>query len=206
MALLSFISLSNAFHNCTSFNDRNHGFGCELRNVIPSEENFEINMMSRDNTNKTDADVTWVQVRDSQFENLPSGIFEKFENMQKIMILTTTGFKILNTTYFDEKISLVLMKNTDLEEIGEHAFVGLTSLTILSLNYNKISKVHKNAFRDLVKVDKIEMVSNNIQFLDDETFVNNVNLRLLLLYHNKMQVNLKILKIKFFEKSLIPFF
>lgn len=186
--LFSLLSLASALHNCSSFNDRNHGFGCELRNVVPSDENFEINMMSRDDTNKTDSDVKWVQIRDSQFENLPAGIFEKFENMEKMMILTTTGFKILNTTYFDKKITLVLMKNTDLEEIGEKAFVGLSDLTILSLNYNKVSKVHKNAFRDLVKADKIEMVSNNIQFLDDDTFKNNVNLRLLLLYNNKIQV------------------
>lgn len=188
VTLLTLLSVASALHNCTSFNDRNHGFGCELRNVVPSDEKFEITVMSRDNTNKTDADVTWVQIRDSQFENLPSGIFEQFENMEKIMILTTTGFKILTTSYFDKKITLVLMKNTDLEEIGENAFVGLSELTILSLNYNKVSKVHKNAFRDLIKADKIEMVSNNIQFLDDDTFRNNLNLRLLLLYHNKIQV------------------
>jgi Leucine-rich repeat (LRR) protein len=164
--------------------------GCELRNVVAANENFEINMMARDGTNHTEADVTWVQIRDSQFKDLPKGVFEKFENMEKIMILTSTGFKILNTTYFDKRITLVLMKTTDLEEIGEDAFVGLTNITILSLNYNKISKVHKNAFRDLVKVDKIEMVSNNIEFLDDDTFRNNVNLRLLLLYHNKIRVKI----------------
>lgn len=196
VVFLSILSLASALHNCTSFNDRNHGFGCELRNVSPDQEVFEITMMSRENTNKTDADVTWVQIRDSQFVNLPTGIFEKFENMEKIMILTTMGFKILNTTYFDKKITLVLMKNTDLEEIGENAFVGLSQLTILSLNYNRISKVHKNAFRDLVKADKIEMVSNNIESLDDETFKNNVNLRLLLLYNNKIKVREKLFEFK----------
>ena len=187
---MSLLSLVSALHNCTSFNDRNHGFGCELRNVVPSDENFEINMMSRDNTNRTEIDVVWVQIRDSQFSDLRTGIFEKFENMQKIMILTTTGFKVINTTYFDKKITLVLMKNTDLEQIGENAFVGLNELTILSLNYNRISKVHKNAFRDLVKVDKIEMVANNIESLDDDTFKNNVLLRLLLLYNNKIKVKI----------------
>lgn len=186
LALLS--SLASSAHNCTSFNDRNHGFGCEMRNVPASDEMFEISMMSREVSNKTDTDVIWVQIRDSQFVDLPPSVFEKFENMEKIMILSTTGFKILNTPYFDKKITLILMKNTDLEEVGENAFPGLTSLTILSLNYNRISKVHKNSFRDLVNVDKIEMVGNFIETLDDDIFENNIKLRLLLLYSNKFKV------------------
>lgn len=192
LALLS--SLASAVHNCTSFNDRNHGFGCEMRGVVPSDENFEISMMSRETTNKTDSDVVWVQIRDSQFIDLPKGVFEKFVNMEKIMILSTTGFKILNTSYFDKKITLILMKNTDLEEIGENAFPGLTSLNILSMNYNRITKVHKNTFRDLVNVDKIEMVGNFIESLDDDIFENNIKLRLLLLYSNKIKVRNMLLK------------
>lgn len=183
------LDLTEAMHNCSSFNDRNHGFGCELRNVKPEEENFEINVMTKDNNlNKTEEDIIWVQIRDSQFENLPSGIFEKFINMEKIMVLSTTGFKNLSVAYFDKKITLVLMKNTDLEEVGENAFIELSELKTLSMNYNKIFKIHKNAFRDLVKMEKIEMVGNNIEILDADTFANNVNLKMALLYNNKLKV------------------
>jgi hypothetical protein len=177
-----------AMHNCSTFSDRNHGFGCEVRNAQVGEGTFEINMMSRDNTNRTEKDVTWVQIRDSQFSSLPQGIFEKFENMGKIMILSSTGFRVLNSSYFDKQITLILMKSTDLEVVGEFAFVGLNKVTILSLNYNLIKSVHKNAFRDLVNLDKIEMVSNNIEFLDNDIFQNNIKLRLLLLYNNKIKV------------------
>lgn len=195
-----FIAFASASHNCSSFLDRNHGFGCEVRNVKLSDGIFDINMMSRETTNKTDTDVMWVQIRDSQFENLPKGIFEKFENMEKIMILSSKGFKILNTTYFDKKITLILLKNTDLEIIGENAFLGLNNLNILSLNYNHITRVHKNAFRDLVRIDKIEMVGNSIENLDEDIFQNNINLRLLLLYNNKLKVifiNLVLYKYQF---------
>lgn len=182
------IASCRAAHNCTSFNDKNHGFGCELRNVVPQGENLEISMMAKDDTNKTENDVVWVQIRDSQFDNLPKGVFEKFSSMEKIMIIASTGFQNLETSYFDKKIKLVLMKNTDLEVIGEKSFEGLNDLKTLSLNYNKVRKVHKLAFRDLVNLEKIEMVFNQIEMLDDDTFVNNVNLKLVLLYNNQLKV------------------
>lgn len=183
------VSCSEAAHNCTSFNDKNHGFGCELKNVKPDQENFEINVMAKDDTNKTESDVVWVQIRDSELDdNLPKGVFEKFVNMEKFMILSSKGFKNLNVNYFDKKIKLILMKNTDLEVIGENSLVGLTDLKILSLNYNKVRQVHKNAFRDLVNLEKIEMVYNNIESLDDDVFANNVNLKLVLLYNNQIKI------------------
>lgn len=176
-----------AAHNCTSFNDKNHGYGCELRNVTSQQGDFEITVMAKDETNKTEADVVWVQIRESQFVNLPKGVFEKFVNMEKIMIISSRGFQNLDTAYFDKKITLVLMKNTDLETVGENSMVGLENLKILSLNYNQVKKVHKRAFRDLVNVEKIEMVNNQIEWLDDDVFANNVNLKLVLLYNNKLK-------------------
>ena len=183
------VACCEAAHNCTSFNDKNHGYGCELKNVKPDQEIFEINVMAKDDTNKTETDVIWVQIRDSEFDNnLPKGVFDKFVNMEKIMILSSTGFKDLQTSYFDKKIKLVLMKNTDLEVVGENCLVGLRDLKILSLNYNKIKQVHKNALRDLVNLEKIEMVYNNIASLDDDVFANNLNLKLILLYNNQIKV------------------
>lgn len=187
---LSLIALGQAAHNCTSFNDKNHGFGCELRNVKPGDStDFEISVMAKDSDNKTDTDVTWVQIRESEFKNeLPKGVFEKFENMEKIMILNSKGFKNLELAYFDKKIKLILMKATDLENIGENCLVGLGNLKILSLNYNNVNKVHPRAFRDLVNVEKLEMVYNKIEHLDDGVFANNVNLKTLLLYNNQLKV------------------
>lgn len=186
--LLLMVTSARATHNCTSFDDKNHGYGCELKNVVPQGENLEIDVMAKDDTNKTEVDIVWVQIRDSQFENLPKGVFEKFTNMEKMMIISSRGFKNLDTPYFDKKIKLVLMKNTDLEVVGETSFDGLVNLKILSLNYNQLKKVHKRAFRDLVSLEKIEMVYNQLEFLDDELFANNVNLKLVLLYNNQLRV------------------
>lgn len=181
------IEFSQGSHNCSSFSDKNHGFGCEMRNVKPEDEILEINVLSKE-MNKTDEDIIWVQIRDSKFTNLPTKIFEKFSNMERMMILSSSGFKNLNVSYFDSKLTLLLMKSTDLETIGENAFNGLIELRTLSLNYNSLTNIDKHAFRDLVKMEKIEMVANKIEFLDDKTFENNINLKLILLYNNKLRV------------------
>lgn len=187
--LILFFTSCKAAHNCTSFDDKNHGFGCELRNVTQNQENLEISVMAKDNTNKTETDVVWVQIRDSQFDGkLPKGAFEKFNNMEKIMIINSIGFQTLADPYFDKKISLILMKNTDLETITENALEGLEKLKILSLNYNRLVNVHKRAFRDLVSLEKVEMVNNKLESLDDNTFSNNVNLKQVLLYNNQLKV------------------
>lgn len=61
-------------------------------------------------------------------------------------------------------------------------------MKILSLNYNSVKKFNKKAFRDLVKVEKIEMVNNKLESLHDDVFENNVNLKTLLLYNNQLKV------------------
>lgn len=181
------IEFAQGAHNCSSFSDKNHGFGCEIRNVKPEDKIVEINVLSRD-ANKSDEDIIWVQIRDSTFANLPTRIFEKFVNMERMMIISSFGFKNLDVSYFDKKLTLLLMKSTDLETIGEDAFVNLGELRTLSLNYNGLTKIHRNAFRDMIKLEKIELVSNKIEYLHDDTFKNNVNLKLILLYTNKIRV------------------
>lgn len=180
------IEIAQGSHNCTSFSDKNHGFGCEIKNVKPEDTLTEITVMSKE-ANKSDSDIIWVQIRESAFSNIPSAIFEKFVSMERMMIISSTGFKTLNVSYFDKKLSLLLMKLTDLEKIGEKAFSELTQLKVLSLNHNRIMEIHKNAFRDLVNVEKIELVNNSLNYLDPDIFESNVNLKLLLLYNNKIR-------------------
>lgn len=180
------IEIAQGSHNCSSFLDKNHGFGCEIKSVKPEDTLTEITVMSKE-SNKSDSDIIWVQIRESVFSNIPTAIFEKFVNMQRMMIISSTGFKTMNVSYFDKKLSLLLMKQTDLEIIGENAFSELSELKILSLNHNKINDIHKNAFKDLTSVEKIELVHNSLIYLDPDIFQYNVNLKLLLLYFNKIR-------------------
>ena len=103
------------------------------------------------------------------------------------MILASKGLQNLTVPLFDDKIKLILIKNTDLEFIGENAFLDLKELETLSLNYNKIKKIHKLAFRDLVNVQKIEMIYNHIESLDDEVFSQTQHLKYISLHNNKIK-------------------
>lgn len=182
-----FAGFSEASHNCTSFSDRFHGFGCEVTYAEFKDGKSEIKMISSD-SNKTEDDIMWFQVRLSKLQSFHKGIFETFQNLERVMILDCTGVPTLNESFFDKKISLILFKNTDLEVIGEEAFVGLSNVTTLSLNNNKIRRVHKNSFKDLINLEKIEMNSNAIESLDDDTFANNWKLQHVMMLNNKIKI------------------
>lgn len=182
-----FARFTAASHNCTSFNDRFHGFGCEVTYAEFKDGKSEIKMISSDSS-KTEDDIMWFQVRLSKLQALPQGIFETFNNLERVMIMDCTGVPTLNTSFFDKKISLILFKNTDLEVIGEEAFVGLSNVTTLSLNNNKIRKVHKDSFKDLISLENIEMNSNDIESLDDDIFANNYMLQHVMMLNNKIRI------------------
>lgn len=177
-----------SFHNCTSFENAEHGFGCELSNLMPDNEVVEINVLTSDETNVTKDEITWIQIRDSQLDKLPEKIFEGYVNVEKILIINSIGFARLDTPYFDRKISTIFFSGTDLEVIGKKAFSELSFVKLLSLNSNKIKEIDKSAFTDMESLERIELNSNKIQKLDDDIFAANVNLKVILLSKNQLTV------------------
>lgn len=188
--IIAFVTLAagitEAAHNCSTMFDKNHGYGCNLSYLSPGNVSSEINIVTKDDKNKTNDDIEWLQILVSNFDELPKGVFERFKNMKRIFIKNCTGVKKLDEPLFDSKIEWIYVRYTDLEEIGERAFEGLFNVTTLTLNLNKISKIHKNAFSDLKNMSYIEMTDNNIESLDDDIFANNLMLGSVLLDNNKI--------------------
>lgn len=172
---------------CTGFDDRNHGFGCEVKDIKIQSEEDEIEFMAKHNK-KNDSDIKWVQIKDSMLKDLPKNIFQKFVNLQKIMIINCTGLKNLDKEYFDAKLELVLIKNSDVEYVSDKVFSNLKNVQTISLNNNKIKKIHKDAFKDLIALEKIEMVFNEIEVLEEDLFTFNLNLKYVLLYNNSITI------------------
>jgi Leucine rich repeat len=196
--LLTFVFLlilnkCQADHNCTTKTNY-HGFGCLLMNLNSENGTLEIIHLTdnetniEDNKTRSKADVEWISIHESHLKTLPIHIFDEFKNMKKISITYTTGLTVLDTPYFDHKMTLILIGKTDLEIIGEKAFRGLYYLEILVLDENKITTVHKNAFKDLVRLERLEMEDNRIESLDDKIFDKNRNLRAVRLSRNQLIV------------------
>lgn len=180
------VKVSEAVHNCSVQNLNYYGFGCDLNNLNPQNENQEIALMADGGVNKTGDDIKWVQIRNSQFRDLPKGVFEKFKNMAQIFIRDSSGFQNFDISLFSAKLDSILMQKTDLELIGENAFSGLSLVKTLNLMNNNVSKVHKNAFVDLVNLEYISMSNNNIEYLDDDVFATNLKLETVLMARNKL--------------------
>lgn len=180
------VKVTEAVHNCSVQTLNYFGFGCELNNLNPENENQEIELMAAGGVNKTSDDIKWVQIRNSQFRDLPKGVFEMFKNMAQIFIKDSTGFQNLDIPLFSAKLDSILMQKTDLEVIGEKAFTGLSLVKTLNLMNNKINKIHKNAFVDLTNLEYISMSNNNIEYLDDDVFAKNSKLETVLMARNKL--------------------
>lgn len=191
------VTFAESHHNCTSFNDKSYGFGCRMSNLNPENKSLEITLSSQD-SGKTNKDVVWIQIHNSELENLPRDIFGTFENLENIIIIKSNGLKNLTVPLFDEKLKLIFMKNTDLELIGENAFEDLKDLETLSLNYNKIKEIHKRAFHDLVNIQRIELINNHIESLDDKVFSQTQHIKYISLRNNKI----KSISSKLFENNI----
>lgn len=172
--------------NCTVFEDRNHGFGCEVKDIQFQIEEEDMEFVAI-HAKKKDSDMNWLQIKNSTLLDLPKNIFLKFINLQKIMIIDCKGIQTFDKEYFDRKLELILVKNSDIEIVGEKVFTNLISLVTVSLNSNKIKTIHKNVFKDLIALEKVEMVSNAIEVLDEDLFAYNSKLKSVLLYNNHIQ-------------------
>lgn len=131
--------------------------------------------------------------------------FVKFTNLQKIVFKNTTGVLSNNRTLFNQKITYIEITTSDLDYVGDLIFAKLKDVRTLKVNKNKIRNIHKDAFKDLVKVEKMEMDQNNIESLDDELFVNNLELKTFSCQNNKIKRLTSKLFAKWFKVSYIQF-
>lgn len=187
--ILLHFSVAEASHSCTAFDNVHHGYGCDLSGVNTFKELKEINMMTKE-TNRTNDDIQWIQIRNSAFDDLSKldKVFAKFKNLRKVFISGCIGFKNLDKPFLRVDSTLVFMKESDLEVLEENAFKGLVNVDTVSLNNNQINKIHKNIFSDLEKVNYIEMNKNKIATLDEDIFAKNLNLQVIDLSGNQITV------------------
>lgn len=190
-------SISCVTKECKLFEDEQHGFGCWIKEIKIEAEEKEIKLIAKDD-GRNESEVIWIQILDSVLLNLPTNMFEKFVNMEKIFIENSTGFKTFDNAYFDVKIKYLHFTQTDMEYVGDKVFAGLISVDKLYLHNNKITSIHKNAFKDLESVDEIYLNHNLIEHLNDDVFMYNLNLKFAILDHNRM----KTINAKLFSRNI----
>ena len=179
-------SISCVTKECKLFEDEQHGFGCWIKEIKIEADEKEITLIAKDD-GRNESEVIWIQILDSVLLNLPSNMFEKFVNMEKIFIENCTGLKNFDNAYFDIKLKYLHLTQTDIDYIGDKVFAGLKLVEKLYLHNNYITTIHKDAFKDLENVDEIYLNQNLIEYLDDDVFMYNLNLKFAILDHNRIK-------------------
>lgn len=95
---------------------------------------------------------------------LPRKIIEKFPNLKKIIA---------------GSLGLTVLRN--------HYFMHMKFLEVLYLGYNEINIIEPNAFKDLIRVNNLDMQSNMIESLDESLFARMVKLQTINLVRNKIK-------------------
>ena len=94
-----------------------------------------------------------------------------------------TQFEILfNLLYVGNSLELINLSHNRIKYINKNAFVFLRSLKKIDLSYNQLGQMsdHKSIFEALFRANQnlssIDLSSNGLSYLPDETFLSNLNL------------------------------
>ena len=162
-----------------------HSDSCEAIecNFVNSSVNRESEVEIENINNKSD--IKLIRFKWSKFQkNSLKTFLRNFENLIEISIESCSGVNEQSKLTFN----FINIKKSDLTIITDQTFAGGYRVERISLNYNKIRKIHKNAFANLLKVEKINLKSNEISWLHHDTFASCRDLELIDLSSNLLQI------------------
>lgn len=118
------------------------------------------------------ADLTEAKRIKFQFAHFESFAMNesRFEKINRIDITNCTGLKSLKSVLLGMKVNTVIIESSDVEVVDEDFLSKMRYLITLKMNRNSIKSIHKNAFKDLQRIERIELNANQISRLDDDTF------------------------------------
>ena len=118
-----------------------------------------------------------------------SDIFEKFPNLEEIIIFKTGISYIPNiATTLDKLTKIAFMMNENLDRISDYDFVNLPNLERLNIACNAISYVSDNAFHGLNSLKRITLGNNALTVLPPALYSLSDTINYIGLEHNSISV------------------
>ena len=88
---------------------------------------------------------------------------------------------------FCPNLSMLDLKENQLEKVENDTFRGFLKLEILDISYNNITEIHSDGFSDLKKLKTLHMRDNKINIVKNNWFKNLEEVRIIDLRHNLIQ-------------------
>ncbi len=96
-------------------------------------------------------------------------------------------------------MTLIDLQYNKITKINKETFHGLKKLNSLNLQHNKITEMDKDCFNELVSLTELYLNSNELSNIDENTFQDLFNLEKIYLQNNKFTSKLKL----YLEKNLV---
>jgi hypothetical protein len=144
---------------------------CYLQNVLLGEGE-KIFITGNNQPEKSDSDVSSVIFIESKLHEIPSEIFEKFENLKELNV-ESTGLEELN--YLENCGSLETFKApfNNIVKINDETFKDCKNLRTVDLQSNKIEKLGKTVFKHNEKLWEVNLSRNVINGIEPCGFLRN---------------------------------
>lgn len=181
---------------------------CNLREIEVLDPEANVTLVGDHIEDRTNADVTAVIIRYSNTPFVIQQIFTTFESLNTLEIedshlqsfsipenvllqrLQVDGNNIsrIESGLLQAQSELIYFSAIDsnIVEIDEDAFVGLTALTDLVLIGNFIEQIAPQTFNPLTNLRYLDLEANRLTSLGDELFSQNPDLHSIYLEHNQI--------------------
>lgn len=195
--------------SCTFYLSPNQEYVCILEEIELTDPNTRVTFIGEHIDNRTNEDVTNVQISFSNTPFLIPEIFTTFTNMRdlgiffamlqflspipdtvqlnRILLSGNRISRIENNTFTTQpNLQSLEFVISGIEEVEEGAFIGLENCTTLALMINSISELHSRTFHPLINARAIDLRGNRLEIIQDELFSQNSKLEILLLEDNRI--------------------
>jgi hypothetical protein len=207
--LTSSTSTQDVEFSCTFYLSQYGEYICFLEEIELTDPNTRVTFIGEHLDNRTNEDVTNVEIFLANTPFLIPEIFTTFTNMKEFSILFSmlevlsqipdtvqletlliSGNRIVrienNTFTTQPSLQTLHFIISGIEAVEENAFIGLENCTSLALMINSISELHSRTFHPLINARAIDLRGNRLEIIQDELFSQNSKLEILLLENNRI--------------------
>lgn len=193
--------------NCTFFSTPIF-YGCDLIDIEVLDPLQTIAFTGDHASNRTNADVNYVRIRDSNTPFMIPEMFTAFSNMLRLEIFNSNlesvsiptsvqlNWLALNGNNISRierdslsnqsRLGYFNLAGNNIEHIDEDAFEGLISVDSFVMNNNHIRELAPRTFHPLSYVMSIDLERNLLTRIGEEIFGRNPNLLHIYLEHNQI--------------------
>ena len=157
---------------------------CYLYGIDIFNENETVTTNTEGNP-KSNEDIEVVYYNSGNLKFIPNSLFTTFPNLRRLSA-AFTNTEVIKPQQLKNasKLKVFIVHMNDVTKLTSDLFVEAPNLEHINFSENKITSVHRYAFRGLSKLQGVYLEKNMISNIHPETFSHLVNLNILILVDN----------------------